>query len=106
MNDVSVSASIANLEKCIEQIKIWMQLNFLKLNDSKTEYFIFGSSYCHKICLDIVVKVGNFVIKPATAVRNLGAFMDKLLNMDSFVKSIAKSIHYQLLKKCSEFRNI
>lgn len=97
-NDVSVSASIANLEKCIEQIKIWMQLNFLKLNDSKTEYIIFGSSYSHKICPDIVVKVGNSVIKPATTVRNLGAFMDKLLNMDSFVKSKAKSIHYQLRK--------
>ena len=64
-----------------------MQLNFL-----------IGSSYSHKICPDIVVKVGNSVIRPATTVHNLGAFMDKLLNMDSFVKSKAKSIHYQLRK--------
>ena len=35
-NDVSVSASMANHEKCIEQIRIWMQLNFLKPNDSKS----------------------------------------------------------------------
>ena len=84
-NDVSVSASMANHEKCIELIRIWMQLNFLKPNDSKSQYITFGSSYSHQICPDIVVKIGNSVIKPATTVRSLGAFMDKLLNMDSFV---------------------
>ena len=31
------------LEKCIQEIRSWMRQNFLKLNDEKTEFLLFGS---------------------------------------------------------------
>ena len=34
---------MSKLELYIEDIKIWMERNFLKLNDSKIEFIIFGS---------------------------------------------------------------
>ena len=53
---------ISNLEQCVSVIKTWMQQNFLKLNDSKTEFILFGSWFSHKNCADISVSVGDCVI--------------------------------------------
>ena len=89
---------ISNLELCIKAVKNWMQINFLKLNDSKTEFIIFGSRFSFNICSDIVVQVGDSVINPVTHVRNLGAYLDNLLNMEHFIKVKTKSVHYQLCK--------
>ena len=35
--------AMGRLEACIEYIRDWMATNFLKLNDSKTEFIIFGT---------------------------------------------------------------
>ena len=35
--------SIGHIESCVYEIRAWMQDNFLKLNDDKTEFMIIGS---------------------------------------------------------------
>ena len=35
------NSAIATLELCINEIRQWMKLNFLKLNDEKTELMLF-----------------------------------------------------------------
>ena len=37
------NSTIATIELCINEIRQWMQSNFLKLNDDKTEFLLFGS---------------------------------------------------------------
>ena len=37
------NSCITMLEKCIQDIRSWMRQNFLKLNDEKTEFVLFGS---------------------------------------------------------------
>ena len=34
---------IRRLELCIAEIRCWMKTNFLKLNDSKTEFILLGT---------------------------------------------------------------
>ena len=34
---------ISKLELCLADVRSWMQVNFLKLNESKTEFIIFGT---------------------------------------------------------------
>ena len=34
-----------NLEKVLSEIKIWMNRNFMKMNDVKTEYTKFGNKW-------------------------------------------------------------
>ena len=41
-NTVNQDSSIKNLENCLEDIRTWMSLNFLKLNENKTEFIIVG----------------------------------------------------------------
>ena len=42
--------SIKNIESCICKIRRWMKENFLKLNDNKTEFVLFGSRQQKSSC--------------------------------------------------------
>ena len=41
-NTVNQDTSIKNLENCLEDIRTWMSINFLKLNENKTEFITVG----------------------------------------------------------------
>ena len=87
---------MSKLDNYIENIKIWMERNFLKLNDSKTEFIVFGS----KLNLGNVsvspITVDDCKIPIASTVKNLGVVMNSLLNMDNFMKAKARSINSTL----------
>ena len=86
---------LALLESCINNIKDWMQVNFLKLNDSKSEFIMFGSEHnlSHsKNC----IKVGNHQIATVETVLNLGALMDKHLSIGQLYSSKIKEHHLRV----------
>ncbi len=57
---------------CISDVRRWMLLNHLMINDSKTEVMLIGTwQQLAKIALD-GIKVGNDTITPVTCVKNLG----------------------------------
>ena len=87
---------LAILESYINNIKDWMQVNFLKLNDSKTEFIMFGSKHSLSHSENRNIKLGNHQIATVETVRNLGAQMDKHLSMDNFIQAKSKSITFQL----------
>ena len=63
---------ITTLEKCIQEIRSWMRQNFLKLNDEKTEFLLFGSrQQLSKVCLPFIT-IGDSQITPSSQARNLG----------------------------------
>ena len=49
--------------------------NFLKLNDDKSEFIVFGSKCVHDKFIPRF-RIGNYSIVPASKVRNLGAYFD------------------------------
>ncbi|KAH3790888.1 hypothetical protein DPMN_169096 [Dreissena polymorpha] len=57
-----------------------MNNNLLKINADKTEVIIFVPK--HIKTENFTVKIGTAVIKPTTAVRNLGAILDSHLDME------------------------
>ena len=60
------------LEKCIQEIRSWMRQNFLKLNDEKTEFLLFGSrQQLSKVSLPFIT-IGDSQITPSSQARNLG----------------------------------
>ena len=73
-----------------------MTRNFLKLNDSKTEFQILGSVSDLKSHKNIEVRVGNSNISPCDCARNIGAHLDSTLDMRSHVNSIIKACYIQL----------
>ena len=91
-------AALNKLNSCLKDIRSWMIKNKLKINDSKTEFIILASPHSHKeyISSGLNLTVGNSVIKPSQAVRNLGVMLDNTLKMDSHVTSVCKSANFHL----------
>ena len=56
--------SINKLNLCIKDIKLWMENNFLKLNNEKTEYIIFGTTTNLNKLDKTTIKVGNYSVDP------------------------------------------
>ena len=49
------SAQLQSLNQCVDDIRIWMRLNMLKLNDDKTEVLLIGSNNSLNQCLSKLV---------------------------------------------------
>ena len=84
------------LEVCISDIKQWMLVNLLKLNDDKTEVILFGSPFFLKIHPSISIQIGKAYIDSHPHVRNLGAIFDSKLSMDKFINFKVSSTNYYL----------
>ena len=93
---------IANLEECIDEIRLWMCDNLLMLNDSKTEVMLFSSCYADRgntihptvDCL----RVGESIVQITTSVKNLGVLFDKHLTMKEHIKGICQAASFGLYK--------
>lgn len=89
-------SAMTRMEACIEEIRLWMTENFLKLNDSKTEFIMFGTSNDLAKVTEWTVSVGSSEVMPSTSVRNIGAMLDSALTMNSHINSIIRSCYFQL----------
>ena len=79
------------LERCLAEVQTWMQYNFLKLNDSKTEFIVFGVHQQLSKVQDITVTVGDDTIHETPVVRNLGMFIDKELKHTAHINRLTSS---------------
>ena len=76
------------IEECIAEVRIWMISHRPLTDDTKTEVFIIGSyKRLSKVSIESIA-VGTSVIKPVECVRNLGAWFDNRMSMDSHVVKV------------------
>ena len=97
IDSTSTKDSINKIEACVADIKAWMKLNLLKLNDDKTELLVITTSDELSKKLNISVKVGDHFINPNRGnPRNLGVLFDSTCGLNSHVSQICKNINYHL----------
>ena len=63
---------IKRLEMCISEIKEWMIVNKLKLNEDKMEFIVFGTKQQLSKIGEISINIGSVQVQPVDHVRNLG----------------------------------
>ena len=99
----NVNDLIFSLEQCIEDVKTWMHVNKLKLNDDKTEAVLINPKK-YNIENDHIL-IGEEKVEFANAAKNLGVFIDNNLNMQCHVTNISKAIYLEIrrLKHMSKF---
>lgn len=96
--------ALSRLESCIEEIRQWMEQHYLKLNDSKTEFVIFGTPNDMEKISGWSVTIGESEILPSSSARNIGAHMDSKLDMKAQVNNTIKSCYAQIYS-ISKIRN-
>ena len=67
----------ARLEKCIADVSAWMHKNFLKLNNSQTEFKLIGSKHNLKDLENVTeIRIGDTTVRCLISVRNIEAIFD------------------------------
>ena len=92
-NEVS---ALERMESCIADVRSWMALNWLKLNDDKTEFIVLGSSTNLAKVSTQYLLVGDNKIYKSQHVRNIGATFDSTLSMETHVIKTAQSAWHHL----------
>ena len=82
-----LSQALGKINACISDIRRWMILNKLKINDAKTEFIVFRSPMLKHDLSDLSVNVGGNVIKPSEKVRDLGVIPVSIANLYNNYKS-------------------
>ena len=88
--------ALSKLQTCIENIKKWMVVNKLKLNDSKTEFFVAASAHNLRNFPDVQLNVGNTLISPSETIRNLGVIFDHRMSMSNHISHICSTVTFYL----------
>lgn len=84
-----------SLSMCVNELKTWLNSNFLSLNLSKTEIFITGPPTKN------ITNVPSFnldatTIFPSATVRNLAITLDPSLTLDVYINKLSKVAFLQL----------
>ena len=96
-DNTSSDNAISRIESCVEDIKIWMRNNFLKLNEDKTELIVITSRETISDKLNIGLNIGGCNITPnKCAPRNLGVLFDTTCSLKSHVGKMCSNINYNL----------
>ena len=104
-NTVSRSLCLQTLENCIKDIKTWMHVNLLKLNDSKTEVLLLGTRQQLGIADTIKVKIGEDEITSTPYARNLSVFFNINMKWTIHINKMISNI-YITLKKIAHIRDL
>ena len=76
--------AISQIEACVADIRIWMNDNFLKLNDDKIVLLVITTREELSKISDISIKVGDQSISPSDdPPRNLGVIFDSTCCLDA-----------------------
>ena len=87
--------AISRIEACVADIRIWMNDNFLKLNDDKTELLVITTREELSKISDISIKVGDQSISPSDdPPRNLGVIFDSTCCLDAHIAKLCRSINF------------
>ena len=85
--------ALQRLEACIADVREWMRLNHLKLNDSKTEFLVIGSPAQRKGLHTESIRIGDASIAATTSARNIGAIFDCSMTMQEHVNAMCRSCY-------------
>lgn len=90
---VPVKESLQAVINCMSDIKTWMDLNFLKLNENKTEVVLFGRPELVQV---LTSSLGQLAPHLRSHARNLGVIVDSAFKLDKQVSAVVKSSFFQL----------
>ena len=90
---MSSKYSLQALLDCMRDIKTWLDLNFLKLNENKTEVVLFGRPDLVQVLASSLGPLAPFMRSHA---RNLCVIIDGAFKLDKQVSAVVKSSFFQL----------
>ena len=92
----SVRAALHAITEGTRKIKDWMEHQFLKLNEAKTEVVVITRPSLTEHTPSTVSIAGVDVETSTNAVKNLGVLFDPQLNLEDHIKAMCKKAYFQI----------
>ena len=89
------------LTDCIREVRRWMAVRMLKLNDEKTKMIIFTSKHHLKVYGGCSLTIDDDTVSPSHRIRNLGVHIDQHLTMTDNVTAVCAACNYHLYRLSS-----
>lgn len=95
---MDINNTISSMELSVHEARTWIMTHELKINDSKTELMLMGTR--QQLCKnkEIMVKIGDSVIKPVDKVKNLGVILDSNMTMEKQINQMTSRGYYALYR--------
>ena len=84
------------MQNFVNDVRKWMLMNKLKINDSKTEFLIIGSKHQLNIITINSTRIGDSEIKPIASAKNLGVVIDNNLSMGNQITKTCSIAFYHI----------
>ncbi len=94
LDNAEVDEMLRRVEKCVADMRNWLEANILKVNEEKTVVMLFTAK--HRGLKHVSINVGAFDIRSVPIVRNLDALFDQHMIMDLQVHAVCTSAYYHL----------
>ena len=92
----SQTDAIHAMERCTEDIRHWMVSDPLLLNDDKTEFLLIGTRQQLSKVEALPLRVVTMDVEPVNCIRNLGAWFDSMLSIETHINKVCSSGFYYL----------
>lgn len=89
---IKSKGALQPLLDCLNEVKLWLSSNFLKLNESKTEFIVFGSP----LSLGDEPILGPISSNTRNSVKSLGVHLDNSFKFRKQISSVVSSSFFQL----------
>jgi hypothetical protein len=93
---VSQDEALDAMERCVDDIRTWMIVDKLKMNEGKTEFLVVGTKQqlC-KVNIDHLT-VGGSKINSTSAAKTLGTRLDSNLNLQEHINKTCRASFFRL----------
>ena len=88
--------SKAKLQSLLNDIRLWMNMRKLKLNESKTEVILIKGSKRYNLDENFELNFGENIVPTSKIVRNIGVTLDPSLSFDKHLNNIVRDCNFHL----------
>lgn len=100
----SQTRAVGKMEKCIDDIRSFLNKNKLCNNSDKTEFLLVGTAQQMNNLNISSIKVDGVTINPVTDVRNLGVIFDKHMSMEKQISKMCRNAYFNI-RNISKIKN-
>ncbi len=91
------SASLFQLQECLDSVHTWMSLNMLKLNPDKTDFLLIGHERQRRKFANLFpISLLGVNRNPSKSTKNLGVVFDHDFTFRPHISKICSSCHYYI----------
>ena len=86
------------LERCLEDVRVWLNGHQLKMNAKKTEFLVLTSKHMNPCPNPETMKlcIGDALVQPSCSARNLRVILDSHLSFEKHIANTCKTSYMQL----------